>query len=123
MPAWYHPPLSKTVRIDRSINPKGNPTGRSTTAGPPDGEAGDGGSKGLRRPGTQPVLPFSVPFQVRYSARNAGVRLTDWLNERTANCPQKDPAGPTRACGAVMPDLVDLPQAELPILTGAQWGR
>jgi hypothetical protein len=36
-------------------------------------------------------------------------RLTDWLNERTADCPQKDPAGPTRACGAVMPDLVDLP--------------
>jgi hypothetical protein len=36
-------------------------------------------------------------------------RLTDWLSERTADCPQKDPAGPTRACGAVMPDLVDLP--------------
>jgi hypothetical protein len=35
-------------------------------------------------------------------------RLTDWLSERTSNCPQKDPAGPTRACGAVMPDLVDL---------------
>ena len=39
----------------------------------------------------------------------AAARLTDWLNERTADCPQKDPAGPTRACGAVMPDLVDLP--------------
>ena len=39
-------------------------------------------------------------------------RLTDWLNERTADCPQRDPAGPTRACGAVMPNLVDLPQAE-----------
>jgi len=36
-------------------------------------------------------------------------RLTDWLNERTADCPQKAPAGPTRACGVVMPDLVDLP--------------
>jgi hypothetical protein len=35
-------------------------------------------------------------------------RLTDWLHKRTADCPQKDPAGPTRACGAVMPDLVDL---------------
>ena len=38
-----------------------------------------------------------------------GARLTDWLNAHTADCPQKDPAGPTRACGAVMPDLVDLP--------------
>jgi hypothetical protein len=38
-----------------------------------------------------------------------GARLTDWLNERTADCPQKNPAGPTRACGAVMPDLLDLP--------------
>jgi hypothetical protein len=39
----------------------------------------------------------------------AGARLTDWLHERTADCPQKDPSGPTRACGAVMPDLVDFP--------------
>jgi hypothetical protein len=38
-----------------------------------------------------------------------GARLTDWLHERTADCPQKSPSGPTRACGAVMPDLVDLP--------------
>jgi hypothetical protein len=38
-----------------------------------------------------------------------GGRLTDWLHERTADCPQKDPTGPTRACGAVMPDLLDLP--------------
>ena len=36
-------------------------------------------------------------------------RLTDWLHERTADCPQKSPGGPTRACGAVMPDLVGLP--------------
>ena len=36
-------------------------------------------------------------------------RLTDWLSERTADCPQKAPGGPTRACGAVMPDLVNLP--------------
>jgi hypothetical protein len=38
-----------------------------------------------------------------------GYRLTDWLHERTADCPQKSPGGPTRACGAVMPDLVGLP--------------
>ena len=38
-----------------------------------------------------------------------GARLTDWLHARTADCPQKSPDGPTRACGAVMPDLVDLP--------------
>ncbi len=38
-----------------------------------------------------------------------GYRLTDWLSERTADCPQKHQAGVTRACGAVMPDLVDLP--------------
>jgi hypothetical protein len=36
-------------------------------------------------------------------------RLTDWLSERTADCPQKNQTGVTRACGAVMPDLVDLP--------------
>ena len=36
-------------------------------------------------------------------------RLTDWLSERTVDCPQKNQAGVTRACGAVMPDLVDLP--------------
>jgi hypothetical protein len=38
-----------------------------------------------------------------------GARLTEWLSERTADCPQKNQAGVTRACGAVMPDLVDLP--------------
>lgn len=36
-------------------------------------------------------------------------RLTDWLSERTADCPQKNQVGVTRARGAVMPDLVDLP--------------
>ena len=36
-------------------------------------------------------------------------RLTDWLSERTANCRQKNQAGVTRACGAVMPDLRNLP--------------
>jgi len=30
-----------------------------------------------------------------------GTRLTDWLNARTADWPQKDAAGPTRACGVV----------------------
>jgi hypothetical protein len=39
----------------------------------------------------------------------AGYRLTDWLSERTADCPQKNQAGVTRVSGAVMPDLVDLP--------------
>jgi hypothetical protein len=38
----------------------------------------------------------------------ASYRLTDWLHERTADCPQKHQAGVTRACGAVMPDLVEL---------------
>jgi hypothetical protein len=38
-----------------------------------------------------------------------GARLTDWLHARTADCPPKNQAGVTRACGAVMPDLVDLP--------------
>jgi hypothetical protein len=38
----------------------------------------------------------------------AGYRLTDWLSERTADCRQKNQAGVTRACGAVMPDLVNL---------------
>lgn len=36
-------------------------------------------------------------------------RLTDWLSERTADCPQKNQAGVTRAYGAIMPDLVGLP--------------
>jgi hypothetical protein len=36
-------------------------------------------------------------------------RYPDWLSARTADCPQKNQAGVTRACGAVMPDLVDLP--------------
>ncbi len=42
-------------------------------------------------------------------ARGPAYRLTDWLHERTADCPQKSPGGPTRACGAIMPDLKDLP--------------
>jgi hypothetical protein len=35
-------------------------------------------------------------------------KLTDWLHERTADCPRKDPTGPTRACDAVVPHLVGL---------------
>jgi hypothetical protein len=35
-------------------------------------------------------------------------RLTDWLSERTRDCPQKNQSGVTRAYGAVMPDLIDL---------------
>jgi hypothetical protein len=31
------------------------------------------------------------------------------MSNRPADCPQKHQAGVTRACGAVMPDLVDLP--------------
>jgi hypothetical protein len=37
-----------------------------------------------------------------------GCRLTDWLHDLTVDCPQKKPGGPTRACGAVMPDLSTL---------------
>jgi hypothetical protein len=35
--------------------------------------------------------------------------MTDWLHERTADCAQKQPGGPTQTCGSVMPDFVDLP--------------
>jgi hypothetical protein len=38
-----------------------------------------------------------------------GYRMTDWLHERTADCAQKQPGGPTQTCGSVMPDFVDLP--------------
>jgi hypothetical protein len=47
----------------------------------------------------------------------AAARLTDWLNERTADCPQKNQAGVTRACGAAMPDLVDLAVKEIVLVT------
>jgi hypothetical protein len=36
-------------------------------------------------------------------------RLTDWLHALTRDCPEKTYQGGTRACGAVMPDLRDLP--------------
>jgi hypothetical protein len=35
-------------------------------------------------------------------------RLTDWLHDRARDCPLKSQAGATRACGAVMPDLIFL---------------
>ena len=36
-------------------------------------------------------------------------RLTDWLSLLTSDCPQKNQKGVARACGAIMPDLRDLP--------------
>jgi hypothetical protein len=38
----------------------------------------------------------------------AGYCLTDWLHERTRDCPNKQQTGVTRACGAIMPDLSGL---------------
>ena len=38
----------------------------------------------------------------QYGAR---YRLTDWLSERTRDCPQKSVQGVVRACHAVMLDL------------------
>jgi hypothetical protein len=35
-------------------------------------------------------------------------RLTDWLHERTIDCPQKNQKGVTPECGAHMPDLQKL---------------
>jgi hypothetical protein len=54
------------------------------------------------RHGRYHVAPLLEELGPRY-------RLTDWLSERTADCPQKDPRRPTLARGAVMPDLADLP--------------
>jgi hypothetical protein len=34
--------------------------------------------------------------------------LAEWLQEQTRDCSNKQAAGVTRACGAVMPDLVEL---------------
>jgi hypothetical protein len=41
--------------------------------------------------------------------RGPRAQLTDFLSELTADCPQKAERGVTRACGAVMPDLRNLP--------------
>jgi hypothetical protein len=62
--------------------------------------------------GNSPSLIFGrVAITSRASSRSSGpgYRLTDWRSERTRDCPQKNQAGVTRACGAVMPNLVDLP--------------
>jgi hypothetical protein len=40
--------------------------------------------------------------------RGPNARLTDWLSERTRDCPQKNQAGVVRACDAIMPDLIGL---------------
>jgi hypothetical protein len=56
-----------------------------------------------------------------------GYRLTDWLSERTRDCPNKQQTGVTRACGAIMPDLARVvakrstakPPAAVPIDGGA----
>ena len=37
-----------------------------------------------------------------------GHLLTAWLSERTRDCPNKQQTGVTRACDAIMPDLVGL---------------
>jgi hypothetical protein len=37
-----------------------------------------------------------------------GYRLTNWLSERTRDCPNKQQTGVMRACDAVMPDLSGL---------------
>jgi len=84
--------------------------------GSPAGPLQRGSQTGSRGLGVEVALPSadstgaaslcSLPGEIFGPER---ARLTDWLNKCTADCPQKDPAGPTRACGAVMPDLVDLP--------------
>jgi hypothetical protein len=37
-----------------------------------------------------------------------GFRLTQWLRERTRDCPNKQANGVTRACDAIIPDLLKL---------------
>jgi hypothetical protein len=49
---------------------------------------------------------YSVDRLVAERGRDA--RLTDWLSERTRDCPNKQASGVTRACGAIMPDLSEL---------------
>jgi hypothetical protein len=75
---------------------------------------GDGTIGGLL--GKVDVLRVECPTCGRYGRHpvahlvielGPGYRLADWLSKRTADCPQKKQAGAT--CGAVMPDLVNLP--------------
>jgi hypothetical protein len=42
------------------------------------------------------------------AARGRAFKLTDWLSERTRDCPQKNVQGVVRACDAIMPDLIEL---------------
>jgi hypothetical protein len=67
------------------------PGARSSTISSGVGCGGPSSSLSMARPGsTRPSPPFGTAF-------------------RSADCPQKNQAGVTRACGAVMPDLVGLP--------------
>ena len=78
-------------------------------------EAGGWGAWRLSRPGTQQVLPFSVPFQARYSARNgwpifvlaSGRIFRDKAGEYNLYClsPPKGNAVPTVA--SPCPQLLD----------------
>jgi hypothetical protein len=67
---------------------------------------GDGTIGGLV--GKLDVLRLECPTCGR-QGRYHVARLLAELGAGTADCPQKNQAGVTRACGAVMPDLVDLP--------------
>jgi hypothetical protein len=49
---------------------------------------------------------YSVAILVKLHGLDA--KPTDWLSERTRDCPQKNQAGVVRACDAVMPDLIGL---------------
>jgi hypothetical protein len=57
---------------------------------------------------TQPHISPETPALALLRASAHAQRWNIGGTERTADCPQKSPAGVTRACGAVMPDLVDL---------------
>jgi hypothetical protein len=54
----------------------------------------------------QPFRPLRVARLIE--GRIADVKVTDWLSERTRDCPQNDQQGVTRACGAVTPDPIEL---------------
>ena len=61
------------------------------------------------------VLRIECPTCGRYHVARLladlgpGYRLTDWLSERTADCPQKNPRPASREHAARDADLVDLP--------------
>jgi hypothetical protein len=64
------------------------------------------GRIGLHKP--QTTTDINAAWQ-SFTARKESRAVTDWPSERTADCPQKNQAGVTRACSAVMLDLVDTP--------------